>query len=230
MSNYDFTTTLYGSADGTNMYALTNPSSGAPPAYDTTINVNVSVVSAQGFLEGTASEITSVHFDNATNFLDSVGSNADLGLLYDLSDVQYSLYSVVNAIGRGSDSNIPVVSESAVSTDIINISGLSTVLNTVANASSLLAIIHSQVLDKWVDNSGTFTAQFVDGDTLTLYANYSGPVSNAYSLNGVTGGTVTFTGSGGSNVTASLDSLTADSTNTFSVTYRVIITACAALD
>jgi len=228
MSNYDFTTTLYGSADGTNTYALTNPSSGPAPSFDTTINVAIGT-GVLSFFEGTSSEIVTTLFENATNYLDIVGNNPDLGLLYDNSPAEFSLYSLVNATGRGTDSNIPVVSESAVSTNITNVTPLSTVLNTVVNESSLLTIIHSQILDKWVDNSGTYQAQFVDGDTLTFYVNYSAAVSNTYSLNGVTSGTVTFTGSGGSNVTASLDSLTADSTNIVNATYRVIITICAAL-
>ena len=43
MSNYDFTTTLYVSADGTNTYALTNPSTGTPPPYDATLHASFSV-------------------------------------------------------------------------------------------------------------------------------------------------------------------------------------------
>lgn len=227
MSNYDFTTTLYGSAEGTNTYALTNPSSGAAPSFDTTINVNVPVSSDPFY--GTSNAITAVDFDNMTSYLDAVTYNPQLGLLYNNSGAEYSLYSAVNMTGRGTDSNIPVVSESAVATVLTTVTPLTEVLTTVASASELLSIIHSQMLGQWTPEGNEYKAVFADGDTLTFYVNYTVPVSNAYSLNGVTSGTVTFTGSGGSNVTASLDSLSADSTNTASVTYRVIITMCAAL-
>jgi hypothetical protein len=232
MSNFDFTTILFGSADGTNTYALTNPSTGAAPAYDATINVIVPPHN-EGFRPffGTANEITTVTFneDEGSNALDNGLENSEhwrvhnpeLGLLYDNSAAEYSLYSAVNATGRG-NTDIPVLNdETPVSTLLTNVAPLTSVLNTISSSTSLLSIIHSQILGRWVEVGGGYRAAFEEGDSLTFYANYSVPVSNAYSLNGVTSGTVTFTGSDGSNVTSDLASLSVASGLSASVTYRI---------
>lgn len=231
MSNYDFTTTLYGSADGTNTYALMNPSTGAPPPYDATLHASFSVDNAVGIFLGTSSAITTIDFTPIATYINNASSNVELGAIYcNVSMSGIALYDLVRNTSRG-DTSIPVLNnEVPAYTALNNITPLTTVLNALSSETALLDIIYWQLLaenpsNRWLSGDGSYYAAFQEGDTLTFYVNYEAPVTSAYSLNGVSGGTVTFTGSEGSNVTLDLASLTVSSGFTVSQTYQIILTA-----
>jgi hypothetical protein len=231
VSNFDFTALLSGVANGTNTFALVNPSTGAPPPYDATLHAQVSVDDAAGVFVGTSSAITTIDFTPIAAYINDASTNPELGAIYcNVSMSGIALYDLVRNTSRG-DTSIPVLNNEVPAYTALNdITPLSTVLNTLSSETALLDIIYWQLLtdnqsNRWLQGDGSYYSAFKEGGTLTFYVNYEAPVTTAYSLNGVSGGTVTFTGSEGSNVTLDLASLTVSSGFTVSQTYRIILTA-----